>query len=115
MDMAGDQKMDWFFDEYVYGTALPLEKLDYATFEMDASGDVVFAFRITQSGVSDNFRMLVPIYLELANGNSVLLGRAKMNGNTSVERKVPLKLKGVKEKPRCALMNYYDDVLASVN
>jgi hypothetical protein len=57
--------------------------------------------------------MLVPIYLELANGNTVLLGRAKMNGNTSVERKVPLK--GVKEKPRRALMNYYDDVLASVN
>jgi hypothetical protein len=36
-----------------------------------------------------------------------------MNGHTSVERKVPLK--GVKEKPRRALMNYYDDVLASVN
>jgi len=113
MDMAGDQKMDWFFDEYVYGIALPLEKLDYSTFEMDASGDVVLAFKITQSGVSDNFRMLVPIYLELANGNTVLLGRARMTGNTSVERKVPLK--GVKEKPRHAIMNYYDDVLASVN
>ena len=113
MDMAGDQKMDWFFDEYVYGIALPLEKLDYSTFEMDASGDVVLAFKITQSGVSDNFRMLVPIYLELANGNTVLLGRAKITGNTSVERKVPLK--GVKEKPRRAIMNYYNDVLASVN
>src|ERR1700732_1813264 len=56
--------------------------------------------------------MLVPIYLELANGNTVLLGRAKITGNTSVERKVPLK--GVKEKPRRAIMNYYDDVLASV-
>jgi hypothetical protein len=26
-DMAGDQKMDWSFDEYVYGTALRLEKI----------------------------------------------------------------------------------------
>ena len=113
MGNSSQAPKDWFFDEYVYGIALPLEKLDYSTFEMDASGDVVLAFKITQSGVSDNFRMLVPIYLELANGNTVLLGRARMTGNTSVERKVPLK--GVKEKPRRALMNYYDDVLASVN
>jgi hypothetical protein len=80
---------------------------------MDASADLVLAFKITPSGVSDHFRMLVPIYLEFANDTTVLLGRAKVNGNTSVEQRVPLK--GVKEKPRRALMNYYDDVLASGN
>jgi hypothetical protein len=88
-------------------------KVDYAPFEMDARADLVLAFKITPSGVSAHFRMLVPIYLEFANGTTVLLGRAKMNGNTSVEQRVPLK--GVKEKPRRALMNYYDDVLASGN
>jgi len=41
----------------------------------------------------------------------VFLGRARLSGNTSIEQKVPLK--GVKAKPRRALINYYDDVLAS--
>jgi hypothetical protein len=42
-----------------------------------------------------------------------MLGRAKMLGNTTVEQKVPLK--GLKTKPKRALVNYYDDVLASPN
>jgi len=55
--------------------------------------------------------MLVPIYLELADGKAYFLGRARLAGNTTVEQKVPLK--GLKEKPRRAMINYYDDVLAS--
>ena len=57
--------------------------------------------------------MLVPIYLELAEGGMAFLGRARLNGNNSLEQKVPLK--GLKAKPRRALLNYYDDVLASPN
>ena len=30
MDLEGNQKMDWFFNEYVYGTQLPAYKLDYS-------------------------------------------------------------------------------------
>jgi Peptidase family M1 domain len=110
MDLEGNQKLDWFFNEYVYGTQLPAYKLDYS-FDNAADGDVVFNFRLTQSRVNDNFRMLVPIYLELADGKMLFLGRARLSGNASVEQKVPLK--GLKEKPRRALVNYYDDVLAS--
>jgi hypothetical protein len=110
MDLAGNQKMDWFFDEYVYGTQLPAYKLDYS-FDTGADGDLVFSFKVTQSQVKDNFRMLVPIYFELADGNMFFLGRARLIGNASVEQKVPLK--GLKAKPRRALVNYYDDVLAS--
>jgi hypothetical protein len=112
MDLTGNQKMDWFFNEYVYGTQLPAYKFDYSL-DNGADGDVVFSFKLTQSGVNDNFRMPVPIYLETAEGNVVFLGRARLTGNTSVEQKVPLK--GVKIKPRRALINYNDDVLASPN
>jgi hypothetical protein len=112
MDMAGNQKMDWFFDEYVYGTQLPTYKIDY-TFDTGADGDVVFGFKVTQSNVKDDFRMPVPVYLELADGKMLMLGRAKITGNTSVEQKIPLK--GLKTKPKRALVNYYDDVLASPN
>jgi hypothetical protein len=112
MQRIGDGKMDWFFNEYVYGTALPTYKLD-STFEKNADGDVVFGFKVTQSGVDDKFRMLVPVYLELANGNVVFLGRVTLIGNNSTEAKVPLK--GIKDTPHRAMLNYYDDVLASVN
>jgi hypothetical protein len=57
--------------------------------------------------------MLVPLYLELADGNTVYLGHARISGNSSIERKIPLK--GLKSKPRAAMVNYYDDVLASPN
>ncbi len=112
MDMEGDHKMDWFFNEYVYGTQLPSYQFN-ATFDTGADGNVVMSFKVTQSGVDDKFRMLVPIYVEMADGKTVFLGRARMAGNTSVEQKVTLK--GWKTPPRRALINYYDDVLASPN
>ena len=110
MDLEGNHRLDWFFNEYVFGTALPTYKIDY-TFGKDASGDVVFGFKVTQSGVDDKFRMVVPIYLELADGRTINLGRAHLTGNTSIDQKVPIK--GLKDAPKRALVNYNDDVLAS--
>ncbi len=110
MDLEGDHRMDWFFNEYVYGTALPTYKSD-SSFDIGADGDVVLNMKLTQSGVDDQFRMLLPVYLELADGNIAFLGRARMVGNKTVEQKVPLK--GLKTKPHRVAINYYDDVLAS--
>lgn len=112
MDLEGNHRMDWFFNEYVYGTQLPSYKSD-ASFDIGPDGDVVMNLKVTQSGVDDKFRMLVPVYLELADGNMFFLGRARMTGNTSIDQKIPLK--GLKTKPRRAVVNYYDDVLASPN
>jgi len=112
MDLDGNHKMDWFFNEYVYGTAIPSYKLE-SSFETGTDGDLRLALKVSQSNVDDKFRMLVPVYLEMGDGNIFFLGRARLAGNTSVEQKVPLK--GLKTKPRRALINYYDDVLASPN
>jgi hypothetical protein len=110
MDLEGNHRLDWFFNEYVYGTALPTYQIQ-STFNKDANGDVVFGFKVTQSGVDGRFRMIVPIYLELADGHTVNLGRARLVGNSSVEQKVPIR--GLKEIPKRAVVNYNDDVLAS--
>jgi aminopeptidase N len=110
MDFEGNHRLDWFFNEYVYGTALPTYKIDSA-FDKDANGDLVMTFKLTQSGVDDKFRMIVPIYLELADGRTVNLGRARLVGNTSIDQKVPLK--GWKDAPKRVLVNYNDDVLAA--
>jgi hypothetical protein len=55
--------------------------------------------------------MLVPLYLELADGRVVSLGRVALVGNNFQDGKIPLK--GIKDTPRRAMVNYYDDVLAS--
>jgi Peptidase family M1 domain len=110
MDLEGNHKMDWFFNEYVYGTQLPVYRMD-SSFDTGPDGGVVMNVKLNQSAVDDKFRMLVPIYLELEDGKTVFLGRARLIGNTSLEQKIPLK--GLKTKPRRAVINYYDDVLAS--
>ncbi|MGB9488835.1 MAG: hypothetical protein WCA92_00095, partial [Terriglobales bacterium] len=110
MDIDGNHRLDWFFNEYVYGTALPSYKMTYA-FGKDPNGEVTMDLKVTQSGVDDKFKMIVPVYLELADGRTVNVGRARLVGNNSVEQKVPLK--GLKDPPKRALVNYNYDVLAS--
>jgi hypothetical protein len=112
MDLEGNHKMDWFFNEYVYGTQLPNYKFDYS-FDSGPDGDFNLSIKLNQSGVSPEFRMPVPIYLELANGQVVRLGSARPAGNMTLDQKVPLK--GVKEKPKRAMINYNFDVLATMN
>lgn len=112
MASFGGGKMDWFFDEYVYGTQLPSYNMQ-SSIDNDAAGNMEFSFKLTQSSVSENFRMLVPLYIELADGSVRFLGRARLTGNTSMEQKIPLK--GLKDKPHRLFINYYDDVLASAN
>ncbi|MGB9472350.1 MAG: M1 family aminopeptidase, partial [Candidatus Acidiferrum sp.] len=75
MDLDGNHKMDWFFNEYVYGTQLPAYKFDYK-FETAPNVEISFSFNLAQSNVDGSFKMLIPIYLELDNGHIYLLGRA---------------------------------------
>ena len=62
---AFNEPMDWFFDQWVYGTEVPTYRPDL---DVVASGDAAmpFALRgaIRQDDVFDGFRMPVPIALE---------------------------------------------------
>jgi hypothetical protein len=79
MDLDGNGKMDWFFNEWVYGTEMPSYRFDY---QLGAEGTL--SARITQSGVSENFKMPVPIYLDFGKG-WVRLGSATVVGNNTVD------------------------------
>jgi hypothetical protein len=106
MDLAGDHRMNWFFDEWVYGTEIPRYKLEYSM-QTAPGGKTVVTGRLTQSEVSDNFRMKVPIYAELEK-KTVRLGLVYVEGNsTSKEFRITT---GVKPKRIAANLNY--DVLA---
>jgi hypothetical protein len=106
MDLDHNKKMDWFFNDYVYGTELPSYSFDYSI-----DNNMNLSFKLTQSNVSPEFKMLVPVYLELVNGQFVKLGTLPITGNKTLEQTVALE-KMMKERPKRALINYYNDVLA---
>jgi hypothetical protein len=102
MDIDGNHRMDWFFDEWVYGTEMPSYKFDY---QIGADGSL--SGRITQSGVSDKFVMRVPVYVDFGKGWT-RLGSATVVGNSTADLgniKLP---KGAKRAAVCA----WNDVLA---
>jgi hypothetical protein len=103
MDMEGNGKMDWFFSEYVYGTEMPSYRFEYQL----GNGGSTLSARVTQSGVADKFKMLVPIYLDYGKG-WVRFGSARMTGNTTVDLKDEKIPPGAKRVALCA----FDDVLA---
>jgi hypothetical protein len=100
--------MDWFFDEWVYGTEIPSYSFDSAT-ETAADGKVTFTLKVTQSGVSPSFRMVVPVYFEMADGRVGKLGQVMLVGNQTITQKVPLG----NTSPVRMMINYNYDVLAN--
>jgi len=103
MNVDNNGKMDWFFNEWVYGTQVPAYKLEY-----NVSSDGTLNGKITQSGVSDNFVMLVPVYIDMGKGWAKL-GSARVVGNSSIEIK-NIKLPAVPKRVAICAMN---DVLAT--
>ncbi len=95
--------MDWFFNEWVYGTEMPSYRFDYQL----TDGGTTLNGKITQSGVSDHFKMLVPVYVDFGKG-WVRLGAATITGNGSAD------LKGVKlpQAAKGAAVCALDDILA---
>lgn len=82
MDIDKNGKMDWFFDQWVYGTDVPSYKVEYSL--KPAGNRTTLSAKITQSGVSENFVMLVPLYLDFGKGPAYL-GSATVVGNSSVD------------------------------
>jgi len=108
MDLQGNGSLDWFFKQWVYGTAIP--KLDSTGDATDAGGGKYhIKVTITQSQVPDDFASIVPIYVTFEKGQIVRLATVPILGNISkpVEFDVPLPM-----KPKTVSINAMHDVLA---
>jgi hypothetical protein len=109
MDLQRNHKLDWFFDAYVYGTEIPSYTVT-SSFEKKGD-DTIVHFKVQQIGVSDNFLMMVPLYVEWENKNVTLLGHATMKGTLGLDQTVNLgKLKDV---PKRIVANYNYDILSA--
>jgi hypothetical protein len=108
LNANGDGKMDWFFNQWVYGMDVPRYISDLKVEK--ASGDEYRIHgQVTQQGVAKNFRALVPLQVELGKNEVVRIGMIGMTGEATVPVDVKLKLP---KTPKRAMVNAYGEVLA---
>jgi hypothetical protein len=104
MDVGRNGRLDWFFDEWVYGTLVPSYHFEYQL-SPAGGGQVKVHMTITQSEVDDNFVMLVPVFADFGKG-MVRFGQLGMVGNTT--RSVDVTLPS---QPKKVALNAYKEIL----
>jgi hypothetical protein len=104
MDFDKNGRLDWFFNEWVYGMQVPRYRFEYQVAPADG-GQVKLHMTITQSEVDEHFAMLVPIFADFGKGMS-RIGQVGIVGNTTRTVDVPLPA-----QPRKVALNAYKDIL----
>ena len=106
--IASDGKLNWFFDQWVRGTAIPrfASKLDV---QPSTDGKYRISGTITQSEVPDNFATVVPVYVVYDKGAFSKLGDMVVVGNSTKNINIEVALA---KRPKSVTINAMHDVLA---
>jgi hypothetical protein len=108
MNAGGNGKMDWFFDQWVYGTDVP--RLKSTLTARDAGGGKYrLSGAVSQEGVGPQFVSLIPIYADFGGDSIAQMGSVRLIGNTSqtIDTEVALP-----KPPRRMVINFMHEVLA---
>ncbi len=97
--------MDWFFNQWVYDTDIPIYRFDYDVEE--ANGDYLLTIYAQQSGVNSSFEMSVPFVVNFKDGHSVV--RVNVKGLRAVGKKFRLPQEPISIEP-----NPWNAVLCTV-
>jgi hypothetical protein len=108
LNAAGDGSVDWFFNQWVYGTEVPAYETD-VRIEKVGGNKYRLVGTISQRGVSDGFVTMVPTYVDFGKGRLVQFGRAPFKGNMTHRLDVTLELP---KKPKAVVVNARHEVLA---
>jgi hypothetical protein len=104
MDLGRNGRLDWFFDEWVYGTQVPRYHFEYQVSPGDG-GRVKLHMTITQSEVDEHFSMLIPVFADFGK-SMVRIGQIAMAGNTT--RGVDFTLPS---QPKKVALNAFKEIL----
>ena len=104
LDIQQNGRLDWFFNEWVYGTEVPRYQFNY---EIQPAEGGKFRIRcaITQSEVDNNFAMFVPVFADFGAG-MVRLGQVGIAGNNT--KRVDFI---IDRQPKKVALNAYKDIL----
>jgi hypothetical protein len=104
MDLRGNGRLDWFFNEWVYGTQIPRYHFEYQLLPAE-DGKVKLHMTVTQSEVDDHFVMLVPVFADFGKG-MMRIGQIGIAGNSSRSADVLLP-----SQPKKVVLNPFKDIL----
>jgi len=104
MDLDGNRRLDWFFNEWVYGTEVPRYHFDYEVAPAEG-GKVKLHMTLVQSEVDEHFIMLVPVFADFGNGMA-RLGQIPIGGNSTRSFDVLLP-----SQPKKVAFNAFRDIL----
>jgi hypothetical protein len=104
LDLMKNGRLDWFFQEWVLGTDVPKYEFKYESMPGEGKSVRIRA-TITQSEVSPNFAMFVPVFADFGQG-MVRLNQLEMVGNSTrtVDFVLPV-------APKKVALNYYKEIL----
>jgi hypothetical protein len=106
MDLDGNHKMDWFFNQYVYGTGIPHYNF-HASLEATADGKTHVKGEITRGGVPDSWKDVVPLYAHQGDKTLRLGTISVTHAIEPLDFVLPIKLDRVS-------INDHEDLLAEV-
>ena len=102
------ERMDWFFNEWVYGREVPHYDFHY-NLKDGGGGKTILEYSVKQSDVSDQFVMRVPVYAHV-NGQPRRLGFVAIQGPREGHGEVPLPL-----RPEKVTLDEFHSILCTVN
>jgi aminopeptidase N len=106
MDLDGNHKMDWFFNQYVYGTGIPQYGF-HASVEATPDGKTHVKGELTRSGVPDTWKDAIPLYAHMGDKTVRLGTLAVSHPSEPLDVTLPGKIDRVS-------INDYEDLLADV-
>ena len=106
MDLDGNHKMDWFFDQYVYGTGMPTYTL-HTTLSPTPDGKTSVAGQLTRTGVPESWKDSLPLYVHMGDKTT----RVGSIGATHPTETLNFTIPGKVDK---ITINDYEDILGTV-
>jgi hypothetical protein len=106
MDLDGNHKMDWFFDQYVYGTGEPQYSF-HAALDHTPDGKTHLKGELIRAGAPDTWKDAVPIYAHMGD-KTVKMGLLRSTHPTET---IDVTIAGKIDR---VTINDYEDLLADV-
>ncbi|MBI2214026.1 MAG: hypothetical protein HYU52_10300 [Acidobacteria bacterium] len=108
LKLTRDGKLDWFFNQWVYGTAIPKYESKF-DIEDVGGGKYKVTGSITQSAVPDTFGVVMPIYVHFDKKSFSRMATTLLVGNST--KPVTFEI-ALPKKPQKITINTMHDVLA---
>ena len=99
------QPMDWFFNQWVYGTAVPTYTFSWNA-ESDSTGTPAVRLRVRQGDVPPGFAMYVPVMIKFDEGEAIIRVLVRDEKTEALVR--------LPAAPRNVTLNPLESVLADV-